>query len=452
MNSASFHILQQVVLLLALVTVAAAVAIYLLMSLQNRRLLTRQARKAALHNELVPPLTLQSLHSLWLRCRPAEREVLEEILIEQHRVAEPEEAKEMEKFLLAFGIYARWLAELTSGRAPRRAHAALKLGHLRDPRGVKALVAASEERSAEVQLAVTLSLGRLKDPGGLQALTRLAKKTRITVPHLTLAASLAACAEQSPHDLVELLRAPMVCTRIIGAWALSEVADARVLPALATAAQDPEPEVRAKVARALARVSGLESVEILKRLAHDRIWYVRVRALTALGKHGAPSDQETMLQALDDPVPEVRARAAFALRQVWGMDPQIVAKVLTTRSRRSFNSLISEWDRAGFFYHLVAGLITRDMRRYAASQGLLRTLIAAGVTQSLPSLVLAFPDVKVRLRLVRLLLSSPTPGLTAELKALVHKPECDARVANAIRKALIPEGVAPSPDLHAEPV
>jgi hypothetical protein len=134
------------------------------------------------------------------------------------------------------------------------------------------------------------------------------------------------------------------------------------------------------------------------------------------------------------------------------MDPQIVAKVLTTRSRRSFNSLISEWDRAGFFYHLVAGLITRDMRRFAASQGLLRTLIAAGVTQSLPSLVLAFPDVKVRLRLVRLLLSSPTPGLTAELKALVHKPECDARVANAIRKALIPEGVAPSPDLHAEPV
>ena len=451
MNAASFHILQQVVLLLALVTVAAAVAIYLLMSFQNRRLLSQQARKAALHNELVPPLTLHTLHSLWLRCRPAEREVLEEILIEQHRVAEPEEAKEMEKFLLAFGIYARWLAELKSGQAPRRARAALKLGHLRDPRGVKALVAASEDRSAQVQLAVTLSLGRLRDPGGLKALTHLATCPGMTVPHLTLAASLAACAEQSPHDLVELLRAPMVRTRVIGAWALSEVADARVLPALATAAGDPEPEVRAKVARALARVSGLGSVEILKRLAHDRIWYVRVRALTALGKHGAPSDQETMLQGLDDLVPEVRARAAFALRQVWGMDPQIVAKVLTTRSRRSFNSLISEWDRAGFFYHLVTGLNTRDMPRFVATQGLLRMLISTGVTQSLASLVLGFPDIKVRLRLVRLLLSSPGPGLVADLEALVREPECDARVANAIRKALIPVGVAPSPDLHAEP-
>jgi hypothetical protein len=44
MNPASFQILRQVVLLLALVTVAAAVVIYLLMSYQNRSILNKQAR------------------------------------------------------------------------------------------------------------------------------------------------------------------------------------------------------------------------------------------------------------------------------------------------------------------------------------------------------------------------------------------------------------------------
>jgi hypothetical protein len=452
MNPASFQVLRQVVLFLALLTVAAAVLIYLLMSYQNRSILNKQARRAALHNELVPPLSFGTFHSLWQRCRPADHEVLEEILLELYRVAEPEEAEEVEKFLLNYGIYACWIAELKSGGTAQRARAANKLGHLREPRGVEALVAAAAHPSAEVQLAVTLALGGMADPAGLPALARLAKAPRLTVPSLTLAAALAACAQPCPDELVGLLHAPLVRTRIIAAWALSDVADARVLPALATAAQDAEPEVRAKAARALGRIAGFESVEILKRLARDRIWYVRVRALTALGKHGAPSDRETLLEGLDNPVPEVRARAAFALRQVWGMDPQIVANVLTTRSRRSINSLISEWDRAGFLYDLVAGLVTRDMARFAASQDLLKMLIAAGMSRTLPSLVLVFPDVKVRLRLVRLLLQNPSSAVAAELKSLVDKPECDARVAGAIRRALTAGPVVPNSNLQAEAV
>jgi hypothetical protein len=244
----------------------------------------------------------------------------------------------VEKFLLRYGVYACWIEELKTGGAARRARAAIKLGHLREPRGVEALVAAATDPSAEVQLAVTLALGRMGDPAGLPA----------------------------------------------------------------------------------------------------------------LGKHGAPSDRETLLQGLDDPVPEVRARAAYALRQVWGMDHQIVANALTTRSRRSINSLISEWDRAGFLYHLVAGLVTRDMARFAASQGLLQMLITAGITQTLASLVLVFPDVKVRLRLVRLLLKNPSSVVAAELQSLVDRPECDARVASAIRRALTARPVVSNPDLRAE--
>jgi hypothetical protein len=452
MGPSSFQLLRQAVLLLALVTVAGTAVIYLLMSYQNRRILDRQARRAALQDQLVPPLTFETFHSLWHRCRPADHEVIEEILLELYPRADPEEAHEVEKFLLNYGIYACWIAELKSGNAARRVRAAIKLGHLREPRGVEALVAAATGPSPEVQLAVTLALGRMADPAGLPALARMAREPQLRVPSLTLAAALAACAQPCPDKLVESLRAPLIRTRIIAAWALSEVADASVLPALTAAVQDPEPEVRAKVARALGRIPGPESVEILKRLARDRIWYVRVRALTALGKHGAPSARGTLLQGLDDPAPEVRARAAFALRQVWGLDPQIMANILTTRSRRSINSLISEWDRTGFLYSLVAGLVTRDMTRFAASRDLLKMLIAAGMTQTLPSLVLVFPDVKVRLRLVRLLLQNPSSTVAAELKSLADKPECDARVAKAIRRAVTAGVLASKSGLRAEAV
>ena len=257
-----------------------------------------------------------------------------------------------------------------------------------------------------------------------------------------LAAALAACAEKDPALLAELVRSPQARLRILASWALSEVADRSVLDALLEITSDPDPEVRAKSARALARVRERESVAALTRLAKDPVWFVRVRALDALGELG--EGEEAAFAALEDPVREVRARAAFALRQIDGMKGEVAAKVLAVASRRGFNSLISEWDRAGFLWEVVKGLSTRDWGRYRESVRTVRILIDAGVTRSLAHFVLVFPDLKVRLRLVRLFRESPSPHLRAEILAVAGQPGCHALVKREIMEIFSGAAVSPA--------
>jgi HEAT repeat protein len=121
------------------------------------------------------------------------------------------------------------------------------------------------------------------------------------------------------------------------------------------------------VARALSRIPLPESTDAILRLARDPIWFVRLRALAALGQVRASSAESVVLDRLQDEVREVRFRAAAPLRQIRGMKGEIVREVLATRPRLSFDSLISEWERAGFLWEVVAGLSTRDFSRFVES-------------------------------------------------------------------------------------
>jgi hypothetical protein len=373
---------------------------------------------------------------LWLKCGKTDREILEDILVDQCRLALHEGlGVASEELLVATGIHEQWIRDLSGRRASGRVRAAIKLGYVHDQRGVDALVSASSDGNVLVQMAVCVSLGRLKAARGLPGLIRLAQRGSEAIPGLTLAAALAACARGSPSRLLSLLQSSESRTRIIGAWALSETADRTVERELLTTSRDHEPEVRAKIARALARVEGQESLKALQHLARDPVWFVRVRALDALGQKGTPLAEPSVMAGLEDPRPEVRYRAAYALRRIHGMQGRVIAKVLAEGSPRSFHSLISEWDRAGFLNDLVAGLSTRDWERFLECRTHLKTLIAAGVVQPLVDFVLVFPDIKVRLRLLRLLLGYSDPYLDMKLRALPERQGCDPRVARVIRDA-----------------
>ncbi len=62
-------------------------------------------------------------------------------------------------------------------------------------------------------------------------------------------------------------------------------------------------------------------------------------------------------------------------------------------------------------------------------------LIAAQATRALENFVLVFPDLKVRLRLLRLFTESPTAALRASLKSLARHPGLDPRVAAKLANA-----------------
>lgn len=436
MPKPSLELLQSAVLVLSLFCLVVAVAVFLRMEIRYHNQLAREARRIMLANLLIPSWDGETLREVWSSSRPWDREILEEILVAHRQALEPEEGQKFEQAVINSGIYDHWLEQLRAGPPPKRVMAAQSVGHFHDPRGVEALVAGAEDPSPEVQLAIVLSLGRLRDPAGLPGLMALSKKPSKVIPELTHAAAHAACASTCPERLLPLLQASETRLRLIGAWALSEVANASVLPQLREAARDVEPEVRAKVARALGHLPNPESVETLVTLTRDPVWFVRVRAFDALGKLRTPAAESVTLAGLGDKIREVRHRAAYALRQIAGMECSVALQVFREGRRRDFNSLLSEWERAGFLWWVVGDLSARNRERFEKSREFLKTLVAAGVTRALEDFVQGYPNLRVRLRVMRLLAEASSPQVRVNLLALASQPGCDRRMAAAIRARL----------------
>ena len=442
MTSHSVEFLKTAVLILGCSTLGTSIAIFVLMEFRFRRQQAREVRKLILSSRLSPSPEEQDAEISWSASSRADRELIMDILTDPARTEDTRWLMAIGQTVMNLGVYDLWIGELLGGSVTRKVLAAKRLGAIPDPRGVEALVAAGRDPSRRVRLAVALALGRLKSPEGIEGLLRVAHHPVEAVPQLTLAAALASCAEGTPALLNELLRSPETRLRIIATWALSEIADRTVLNPLLDIAGDPDPEVRGKSARALARIHDREAVAALLRLARDRVWFVRVRALDALGELGDPEGESAALRGLEDSVREVRYRAAFALRRILGMKGEIAAWVLATASRRGFNSLISEWDRAGFLWQVVSGLSTRDWARYRESLRTVRILISAGVLHALAHFMVVYPDTKIRIRLARLFAESNLPGAREELRAAAANLLCHPMVLAEIAK-LLPEAASP---------
>ncbi len=435
MSNSSIRLFEHAVIALGLIALALGLTVYVLMEIQYRLQIGRNARRLILSSKLFPPLSGEALHAFWSRSWWSDQELIEDILVDMCRSSSTQVREVVERSIVEAGLLDRWIKQSKKGGVSRRLLAAKRLGLVPHMRSVFELGRAASDRSPEVRLAVTLSLGRLKDSRGLPGLLRIAADPPPTIPDLALAAALAGCAKKCPSRLATLLQAKTVRSRIIGALALSETADASLIRYLQAGTRDAEAEVRAKVARALARIRAPEAVEALCALARDPVWFVRVRALDALGRLQATAAEETVNAALKDSVREVRSRAAFALRQIRGMKGEVIREVLAANSRDSFESLISEWDRAGYLWEAVAGLSTRDFPRFRESKAILKVLVAAGEVGALTHLVLVFPDIKVKLRLLRLFLIEPSAGTQSALKGLADRSGCDRRLAAAIRRA-----------------
>jgi hypothetical protein len=126
------------------------------------------------------------------------------------------------------------------------------------------------------------------------------------------------------------------------------------------------------------------------------------------------------------------------------MKGDIAARVLTTASRRGFNSLISEWERSGFLSQIVAGLSMRDAVCFQESARTVRILIEFGVTRALAHFLIVYPDIKIRLRLARLFAESSSFRARAELGAAIKNPMCHRLVAAKIAKLISEVGGGPT--------
>ena len=87
MNLDSVIPLGHAIAYLAVLTIGLDLGVCLLLWTQSRRELWKQTRRVQLSSYLVPPVDAHPIKLLWLKCGKSDRAILEDILVDQCRLA-----------------------------------------------------------------------------------------------------------------------------------------------------------------------------------------------------------------------------------------------------------------------------------------------------------------------------------------------------------------------------
>jgi HEAT repeat protein len=174
-------------------------------------------------------------------------------------------------------------------------------------------------------------------------------------------------------------------------------------------AADEEPEVRASAARALASSKPGLALSILAGLMRDDEWFVRLRAVVAIGFLNDPRSIPSLLEGLCDPNRQVRMRSAHSLAQLKGHEEEILCLAIKSQDAYAVEELISAFERSGGVFEMVSALA--DSKRCAMAESAILAALKAGSRRILIDLVLHHENWRTRGRLARLLARSGDSSL-----------------------------------------
>jgi len=274
----------------------------------------------------------------------------------------------------------------------------------------------------ELKAAALQALERIGLPEAEPYLHRVAPEVTRKGENRLLIRAMIACCRGTPHALVRWLTDPAASVRLAAATALAETAAPQIAPSLLPFARDPDPEVRARLADALAAcvsasgkaVGAAEVLAGILELARDPVWFVRVRALDALARMPRQNYIPRILECLRDPHWQVRQKAAHALRSVRG--GTIGLKQLSEHLRELDDNygraaLVTDLEYCGIIWDAVNQLEEKSGPRVKEALEFLQTLAELGFQGAARYALEHHPVALVRSRLKRLL---ETPLETVE--------------------------------------
>jgi HEAT repeat protein len=229
------------------------------------------------------------------------------------------------------GVVSRLLKDAKSRLKWTRAHALRILGELKLPHSVPALLAALEDKDADVRNVAARSLGRMKIQTAEEALIGLLGKDQFVSARIA-----AICIEMGPRTaplLIKTTREGSPKARFWAAKILGEIRDNRAVRSLSDALLDPDPDVRSAATWALGQIADPGSGSIVSSMLRDLVWYVRAHAAEALGKIGDIHYVPALAGALCDRSWWVRKNALEALICLGDVSKPMLFRVLESEDR-----------------------------------------------------------------------------------------------------------------------
>jgi len=345
---------------------------------------------------------------------PESREMLESATLSRLATAGPEDQKRLQELAERSGLLGERIRRARKGPRWDRLESVRVLGQLRLPPAVPVLAKTLEDSWALLASEALRSLGMIASPAAGPAIVRFLERGTPVEPNIWLDAAVPCV--PNPDTFLRLVQDDRAEVRILAVRALAESPQRASFDSLHPLAFHPDPEVRAQAARALGRCRDGRAVALLVASTQDEVWFVRLRAVTALGELGAASSLEAVLRAQQDPNFQVRQAAAAALARLVSRPGEALAMVVRTRDVYAVEGFLSYLARSGLLWRSLELLRAPEDRLREDAVMLAKAALAADYWPLYLNAVETHPDWRVRMAVARLLADADHPELAAELE------------------------------------
>lgn len=305
----------------------------------------RDARVFELRQQWDALISGQIPFETW-RTKSFDRRIIEDMALDAFEAAAADQSARLLKFLRTSGLIEKRIFEARKLKGWRRRTALVALGRTRAPEGIPALSEALRDHDPQARNAALRGLGRLGSPEAAEEILHWLAESGLTVPILPLQNALINCSRERPQILLPYLQLAGPQLREVLARVLGEVASSSLGTELIGMADDELPELRAAAARALSNAQPGHAVEVLGELSRDVVWFVRLRAVVAIGKLYDKKATPHLINALTDSNRLVRMRAAEGLVDLKSELVSIFAQVVKTRDRYGLHAFLAALENA----------------------------------------------------------------------------------------------------------
>jgi HEAT repeat protein len=286
------------------------------------------------------------------RNTPFDRRIVETIALDALEAAGPVEAAQLLKFLRASGLIEKRIFEARKHTGWRRVRALVALGRTRALEGIPALAEGLRAHDAQTRLAALRGLGRTAAPQAGEEILAWIAENGLSVPSLPLQSALIQCCAERPQLLLHYLQHAEGPVREVLGRALGEIATPSLGLDLLQFVDDDIDEVRAAAARAMSHVEAGLALDVLTELAHDSVWFVRLRAIVSLGSLFDRRAIPVLFGGLTDSNRLVRLRAAEALIEFKTEMAGIFEQVVVTNDRYGIHAYLTALENANLRVNL----------------------------------------------------------------------------------------------------
>jgi HEAT repeat protein len=294
-------------------------------------------------------------------------EILQTIIIGEIGSVTDKDRAGLQRFLKESGLVSRCVERVLneSGSAKRRAM--LELGSMCVSEGIEPLLETLDDWQLDTRITAVRALGMIGLPTAAESILEAYMVGGLKIPTAPIADAVMRCYKDKPEALLPYLRRSLGESREMLARVAGELATPQMADEILILAEDPEPEIRASAARALAAMPLPIAIPMLATLIRDEAWFVRLRATSALNQILHPRVIPILLEAIRDSHRLVRIRAATALAKFEHETMDILQNVVDSRDQYALHAMISALELGGGFGNVLAQLADPDQHNEAAA-------------------------------------------------------------------------------------